>query len=593
MSSRLQGLALEAYQELQEEENNLKVIIKNYENKLKDPKEPDAIKATAQAEIDKETARLMLVQQNMKELNDAAEKAAQAKFNSALDQIKALGESLNLVWVADSRKFITLQNYYNSDYKLNLVFKQYGMEAIGGMLNVWVNQPGAFDAYNPAQIRLMCERAGLAYEGLQTSFNEQKWGRGRVFNLMQVLRKHWIEILPQVRDLSIAPDDERITYDPLFDEWLWSLCGGKQENIDHIKEYTILKLLYPEDFCDSGGVNPYIKGTPGGNGKGIYVNLLGTMVTPMCVVVSRAKELDDGFNSRQQGKVFNVIDEGDEGTISQSLLKKRTGSDELVVEHKGLEPITIDRTESLIVLDNTGKTIQLKGPGEDRRWSVLETNIVLTDHLIQKFAVSPIEAAEMASHISDIAKDRVQVSRLLNAWALELFRRHQAFYQQHKKLPKLVALHGADYQARLESMKDTISDTFDMLLPIVRSQGIIAFSWVKELVKARLSEGEKMPGDNRLSAKFDEFLKRNGHGTVENVSVRISMYAGNNNLHEQTPLLKCRRIVANASTFDWSLICSEFWTKKIKITAENIALGQDAGDLDSVAQQDPWDSDYE
>lgn len=586
MSSRLQGLALEAYQELQQQESNIKVIIKNYENKLNNPKEPDAIKATAQAEIDKESAELTRVQQTMRELSEAAEKAAQARFNSALDQIRHLGETLNLVWVADSRKFITLQNYHSNDYKLNLVFKQYGMEAIGGMLNVWCGQPGCFDSYNSAQIRLMCERAGLAYEGLQTSFNEQKWARGRVFNLMQVLRKHWIEILPEVRDLSIDPADERITYDPLFDEWLWSLCGGKQENIYHIKEYTILKLLYPEDFCDSGGVNPYIKGTPGGNGKGIYVNLLGTMVTPMCVVVSRAKELDDGFNSRQQGKVFNVIDEGDEGTISQSLLKKRTGSDELVVEHKGLEPITIDRTESLIVLDNTGKTIQLKGPGEDRRWSVLETNIVLTDHLIRKFGISEIEAAEMASHISDVSKDRVQVSRLLNAWARELFLKHHAFYQQHKKLPKLVALHGQDYRARLESMKDTISDTFDLLLPVVRSQGLIAFGWVKEVVQARLPDGEKMPNNNRLSAMFDEFLKRNGHGTVENTAMKLNMYFGTNNLHERTAQIKVRRIVASATTFDWALICSEYWTPRMKITADNCVLGADD---DAVAEQDPWE----
>jgi hypothetical protein len=334
---------------------------------------------------------------------------------------------------------------------------------------------------------------------------------------MDVMRDYWIKVDPKVLSMEIDENDPCMQYDTLLDDWLYCLNGGKEENIWHTKEFVIQKLLYPEQFTDSGSLNPYYTGTPGGNGKGILVIVLATMFTPMSIVMSRAKEMADSFNSRQQGKIFNIIDEGDEGHISQAILKKRSGSEEIVIEGKGLEPQTMDRTESMIIFDNSGNTVELKGPGEDRRWSVIETNIVMMNYFVEKLNVSKENAAEICAYIADIAKDRDMITRMANRWMYQLIQRHKSFYSKHKRLPKLVALHGQDYKNRLDSKRDTLIELFDELYPVIEHYKFIPFKWVKDMADIN----HPYINDRDLSDKLDEYLKRKGHAEVNRHTMRV------------------------------------------------------------------------
>lgn len=563
------NLANIRHKELSDEKTRLQGNIK----KLKEQKEgaeKSGKHGTAQdcdVEIQRYEDELKIVIEQILQLEEAAKQASEAELNKAADLIEHFGKKYNLRYIADIGRYISLKNEHSDVNKVNLVYKTIDATKIAGILNIWANKPGHFNDFNANDIRLLCEKKGLSYESLQVSFNKAKWGGGYSFNLMDVMREYWIKVDPRILDLTIDPNDDSMKYNRLLDDWLFCLCGGKQENMDHTVEYMIQKLLYPEQFVDSGSVNLYYTGVPGGNGKGILVIIFATVFTPMAIVMSRAKEMADSFNSRQQGKIINVIDEGDEGHISQALLKKRSGSEEIVIEGKGLEPQTMDRTESMVIFDNTGNTVELRGPGEDRRWSVMETNLVMINYFMKKYDFTKEESAETCSAIADMGKDRVEIQKMINAWAYRVIQKYLTFYKQHKRLPKLVALHGQDYWARIENKKDSLMELFEDLYPVIEYYKFIPFKWLKDIAETV----QHRIDDRELSQKFDEFMKRKGHPSVTRPSARVKvLYRG-----VDTGLLiegKMRRIENGKNEFDFAHLCNEKYSKNIPLTKENLNI---------------------
>lgn len=523
-----------------------------------------------QRDIDKYELELKSLNEQIVEYEKGIKEADEAELNKATKQIERFGKEYNLRWIADMSRFVSLKNEHGTKDKINLVYKQTKTTDIIGILNVWSKKPGFFDDFTVPQIRLMCERANLAHESLQISFNKEKWSGGHSFNLMDIMRDYWIKIDPRILDMTIDKDDDCMKYDSLLDDWLYCLNGGKEENIFHTKEFVIQKLLYPEQFTDSGSLNPYYTGTPGGNGKGILVIILATMFTPMSIVMSRAKEMAESFNSRQQGKIFNIIDEGDEGHISQAVLKKRSGSDELVIEGKGLEPQTMDRTESMIIFDNSGNTVELKGPGEDRRWSVIETNLVMIEYFVKKLNISREESAEICAFIAELAKDRIMITKMANKWMYDLIQQHKEFYTKHKRLPKLVALHGQDYKNRLDSKRDSMMELFDELMPVIDKYKFIPFKWLKDIAETRVPH----ISDRELSDKFDEYMKRQGISEIKrSVQKTKVLWKGVDSNIEHSGAI--RRIGYSSNIFDFANICSEKYVKGISINENTLNINTD------------------
>jgi hypothetical protein len=563
-------LAEQRYKELCEDRKRLQGNIKK-EKEAKDEAVKSGKTGTAQ-DCDTATAKyqseLNTVQEEIVKLEEAAKLASEAELNKAGDLIEHFGKVYNLRYIADMGRYISLKNEHGDPNKVNLVYKTIEPNKIAGILNIWAKKPGHFNDFHVNDIRLLCERKKLSYESLQVSFNKDKWSGGYSFNLMEVIRdQYWVKVDPRILDLTIDPNDECMKYDSLFDDWLFCLCGGKKENMDHTKNFVVQKLLYPEQFTDSGSVNPYYTGVPGGNGKGILVLVLATLFTPMAIVMSRAKEMADSFNSRQQGKVFNIIDEGDEGHISQALLKKRSGSEEIVIEGKGLEPQTMDRTESMIIFDNSGNTVELRGPGEDRRWSVMETNLVMLDYFSRTKGLSREESAEVCAYIAEIGKERAKTQKLINGWAYYVIQQNIDFYKQHKKLPKLVALHGQDYRNRLESKRDALVELFEELYPVIDHYKFIPWKWLRDIaetVDSRIS-------DEKLSDKFDEFLKRKGHAEIDRPNSRVRVYYRGVDTGIEVAG-KLRRIGKSDNMFDWAHLCSTNYAKGMPINKDNLTI---------------------
>lgn len=566
------ALAKEQHKDLVESRNRYRKNISDAIKKRDEAKEAgkEGTSQDYQRELDKYNEELKQLNEQIIEYEKAIKEADEAELNKATKQIEKFGKEYNLRWIADMSRFVSLKNEHKSKDKINLVYKQTKTSDIIGILNIWSGKPGFFDDFSWQDIRLMCEKAKLGYESLQVSFNTDKWAGGHSFNLMTVMQDYWVKIDPRILNMTIDRDDECMVYDSFLDDWLYTLNGGKEENINHTKEFVIQKLLYPEQFTDSGSVNPYYTGTPGGNGKGILVIVLATLFTPMSIVMSRAKEMAESFNSRQQGKIFNIIDEGDEGHISQAVLKKRSGSEEIVIEGKGLEPVTMDRTESMILFDNSGNTVELKGPGEDRRWSVMETNLVMIDYFVNKMKISREDAAEICGYIAELAKDRTMMTKMANKWTYDLIQQHKEFYTKHKRLPKLVALHGQDYRNRLDSKRDSIMELLDELFPIIEKYKFIPFKWLKDIAETRVPH----IGDKELSDKFDEYMKRQGISEIKrSVQKTKVLYKGVDTGLEHNGAI--RRIGYSSNTFDFANICSEKYVKGQPINENNLNINTD------------------
>ena len=227
----------------------------------------------------------------------------------------------------------------------------------------------------------------------------------------------------------------------------------------------------------------------------------------------------------------------------------------------------MDRTESMIIFDNSGNTVELKGPGEDRRWSIIETNIVMIDYFVKKHNISREEAAEICSYIAELAKDRNEINKMLNRWMFDLIKKYQNFYQQHRRLPKLVALHGQDYRNRLSSKQDSITEIFEELLPVLDKYKFIPWKWLKDIVETR----NHHLADNVLSDKFDEFMKRHGYPEIKrsNVHTRV-LWRGVDTGIEHKGMI--RRFGNSQNSFDFANICSMKYAKGISITENTVNI---------------------
>jgi len=230
----------------------------------------------------------------------------------------------------------------------------------------------------------------------------------------------------------------------------------------------------------------------------------------------------------------------------------------------------MDRTESMIMFDNSGNTVELKGPGEDRRWSVIETNLVMMDYFVNKMNISREDAAEICGYIAELAKARTMMTKMANKWAYDLIQQHKEFYTKHKRLPKLVALHGQDYRNRLDSKRDSIMELFEELMPVIDKYKFIPFKWLKDIAETRVPH----ISDRELSDKFDEYMKRQGVSEIKRVNVRTKvLWKGVDTGIEHNGSI--RRIGNGANVFDFANICNEKYAKGISINENTLNINTD------------------
>lgn len=480
------------------------------------------------------------------ELN-AIQEQNKKKAKQSLDSVIA---NNTIAYISSDDKYILIRNYSKTETKVNLVETILSKTELPGVLNNLSKTSGQFDELSSVDIRQCFERCGKSYVIRTSSFNDDKWRDDEVYNIINEQRKYW------------APIDNGTDYDPLFDDLIYSLAGGKQENIDYIEKWVAFKYLYPEKCKTIPNLS--ITGRPGGNGKGMFIVLLRSIFTENGVGLIRSKNLTGGFNAVMEGKVITVLDDEKKSNFPQDELKQNTGNPAVMIERKGIDSYTVDATANTIVLDNTG-LVKLVGGGiggEDRRWSIISTELKLLDHLQEKYEITDEDSRRAADEMATkLFENRISSGKWV-AHCIEKWDVHN--------MNVLPPLHGVDYLDRIAEQKDNWTTIFEQVLPIMINQGFMPMKFLKQIIEATTEERIKNAGP--MTKKFDEFLSRKGHKSVEKVEqayYKISM--GPRGLVEKDKGA-IRRIDPTANTFDFRLISNEPWSKKTPITKDSLEL---------------------
>lgn len=505
--------------------------------------------ATMNGELEEAQKELHdLNEENNKTIKKALEDLIRGTNNN--DKLKRV----HIAYIATDDKYVMIKNYSKTDKRVNIRENSLTASKMVGILNNLIDKPGFFDGFSGQggadRLRTAFERAGASFMIRTSSFDAPKWDGDYVFNALSVQRTFW------------APIDQGDDYDPAFDDLMHSLGGGKAENIAHLETWVPYKFLYPEKLVSTPNIN--LTGIPGGNGKGLFCKILSSVFTLLGVGWIKGKNLTGGFNANMEGKVINVFDDEKKDKFPNDELKQNTGNGNIVVEPKGVDSYTVDATANSLVMDNHG-LIKLAGGGsggEDRRWSIITTEIPLLDHLMQKYTLTADQSKKKAEDMAAIFEDRIACGK----WLAAMIKKHGV-----DKLSVLRPLHGQDYQRRLIDQRDNWIEIFERILPIFVDQKILPFKFLKEIVEAETGDKIKKPAT--LSSKFDEFLSRNGHRNVEKVeglSVKI--------IFSKAPGVQenlrgaVRRLDPSATTFDYAMISNTLYNKKDALNKESLNL---------------------
>lgn len=496
------------------------------------------------------------------ELNEYEEELNEIESFSRNEEKQDLIELIknnHIVFIANENRYLEIKNQSTIEERVNLVSNSIPTDRIVGILNnlYMKSKPkakaGRFAYWKHSEIRTVFEECNASYNIRTASFDTPKWDSSYVFNTMDIQRLYW------------APIDRGTDYESVFDDLMYSLSGGKQENVDHLEKWISYKYLYPEKSKITPGLN--ITGTPGGNGKGMFTSILNSVFTPLGVTLIKGKNITGGFNQIMEAKVITILDDERKEGFPQTEIKQITGNPSIVIEPKGVDAYSVDATSNLIVLDNTGlvKLVGGGSGGEDRRWSIIKTEYTLFEVLMEKYDIDENGAKQMAEWMGKLFEDRIECGKWLSA----MIDKHKV-----RDMPILLAHHGQDYLDRLKEQRDNWTPIFESILPILNNQGVIPWKFIKEIVQTETMT--KTVNDKRLSAQFDEFLSRNGIKNVEKTETRVTIVFSDTNspIPDETEFKgTIRRIRSDAKTFDYSLVSKvPYRGKKSVINADTIEI---------------------
>lgn len=418
---------------------------------------------------------------------ETREQRAERKSNwktekPAVDQ--AIDEN-HIGYIANEDKFI-----YCRDFGIQQSNVQFKMVNATRIVRVLSKMAGvAIHGKDQNELIDYFQERGASYLDVTSSFNTNKWRESDIYNKMSVIRTKWIE-----------PDYEHADeYNKNFDILIQSICGGKQENIDHLEKWVAFKYLYPGRNANTPNID--MGGNPGGNGKGRFTELLKTIFTPTCVVQAHKEELEK-FNANWEMAVILYYDEPEEKELAAAKLKQATGAEDMRVEKKGIDATMADRNYNFLFMSNNQNgVVKLSGGsngGEDRRYSVMNTDIVLEDLLIE----AGFDRQSARAWLNDLAQNLVKNRQEVARWLAHIIRRHQA--DQMQDLP---ALHGQDYHNRFEEQKDAVTQAFDAVMVEFQRQGWIPMTILTDFVIAHT--GFAKWNERSVKSRWETYLRRN------------------------------------------------------------------------------------
>jgi hypothetical protein len=420
--------------------------------------------------------------------------------------VSDLVQRYHIAYLADDHKFSITWNTSNDPDTYNVISKLVSAERIIHSLNSMLSPDDKIQKMRAEDIIRYCQYNNRSYITMTSSFNQAKWSIG-CYNQLLDLKRFWVE-----------PDLSGQEPHHLFNDLIWCLCGGRQENIDHLERWIIYKYARPDDVVNIPHIN--ISGIPGENGKGLFKLLLKTLFTAGSVVDASAKELINGFNAKWKDAVILIYEEMGERELPENKIKSVTGNPELNVELKGKDAFVVDANYSILFFDNNvAGSIKLAGSGpngEDRRYSIIETNISLPVYLQTRYGIDSETAKMWCSDLAVLLRQRSEVSRYLG----HLFVKHGTGITQAPKL------HGVDYWNRVTNQQTDVDSVIRDLAQAVVRQRVLPSRLMLEHLKIRVGEDTRVT-QQKLNRLVISELKRQGQQPCkERISTAEITYDG-------------------------------------------------------------------
>jgi hypothetical protein len=288
----------------------------------------------------------------------------------------------------------------------------------------------------------------------------------------------------------------------------------------------------------------------------------------VCVIEAAAKEICAGFNANWAQAVVIHYDEPEENELPNSKIKNATGGESQRIEKKGIDAYMADRNHSFIFTSNNENgVVRLSGTksGEDRRYSVIITNIVMVDYVMETQNVDFDTAKERVNSIAQLVKDNKEVAK----WLAHIILKHNVM-----DAVVLQPLHGIDYDNRFQDQKTILNRAFDVIFPIFQSEGFIATDLLLDLVHI-LTDNSKYKIVT-VRRQFENYLKNKKQlpKLVDKVQIDY-LWKGAQifDLSKDRPrrsIITCSDTPGN--TFNYDLVSNTKMIKGIGITSEVCSL---------------------
>lgn len=504
MATQIEKKMQSRLNELYANEGRITRLIEQYQNQLVDDDLAESEREGLEKLLTAETINLEKIKDEIDEINgevnELKEKENDAKEHKWKDIVPLLEKAqqdTHMSYCVESNKFIYCMDMASDIVDevtgerytvMNPQFRQFEGNKVERVVSKLINK---FLSDSSFRIIKWFMTNNKTHFQETASFLYTKWSSDKVYNKARVISHFWAE-----------PDFEnQESYNKDFDTLLYSVGGGKQENIDHLEQWVAYKYLFPERVANTPNLD--ICGPTGANGKGRYLELCKTIFTYGCVTPATSKELSDGFNASWEMSTIIYFDEPTEKELPINKVKNATGGEEQRIEKKGVDAYTADRNYSMMAISNNLEGVfRLAGTGmagQDRRFSVISTDIVLIDEIMRRENCTFEQATIRVNQIAQLVKDRKEVRK----WLAHVIIKHNVI-----DMKILNPLHGVDYHKRFEDQKDTVQQVFDCLLPTITQCGVITIDVLQQAIN-ELANIKHVMTPQKVKNRFQQYLDQN------------------------------------------------------------------------------------
>lgn len=308
----------------------------------------------------------------------------------------------------------------------------------------------------------------------------------------------------QKSDLNMLYMDpiELIDSEPhwIFDVLLNSICGNKQENVDHLEKCLIHKRREPDCIF----IPWIVLNDGGGTGKDLFaVTILSNLLGPWCCNPNLPMEQVVGkFGDSMEGKLIALINEKPEDGDSIGRLKSINGNKIITIEPKGRRSYTAQAMLWAVLTSNhSAGTVTLANNDSDRRYSIISGNKPLKYYVSLALDCSEVEAKQWIETKGQyILSDKKELGKWMNS-----------IIQKHGSNVRVMeAMHGADYRSLLNIQKSLSDEVMERIFnspnfDYVKRQHLFYYylkCCEEDKTKAHL-------GKSRFLAQCDLWLEKN------------------------------------------------------------------------------------